>query len=414
MPVIRAVLVLLVSTFLMMGGLGSLGTLLSLRLDQAAAPPLAIGVVMAAYFAGLTVGALHVASVIGRVGHIRAFSAFMSLMSAAALGHALKLDPVLWAGLRLLEGYCMAGLFVCVESWLNQTAPTAVRGRVLAFYMISLYGGQGVGQWLLGLDRGGFVVFVLASMLFSVALVPVALTRQTPPTLSRIVALGFRRLYAASPLGIMGTVTSGLVTGAIYSLGPVTVRHLGYGAAEAGLFMSAAILGGMILQWPLGRLSDVLDRRRVLVGLYGGLCAVSLALLAAPAAGFAGLLLGAAALGGAAFAVYPTSVAHTNDRLAADEAVAASGGLVLGYSLGAVAGPLGAAALITAAGGIGLFLFTALVGAVAAGFGWWRMQVSPPVPQEEQAPFVALPRTTPLASGMAEAAERGDGAAGGP
>ncbi len=398
---LRALMALFLAVFLAMGGAGTLTTVLSLRLDAEAVGAVTLGAVMAAYFFGLTLGSLSAHWAIRRVGHIRAFAAFLSLFSAAALGHALTTDTLAWGGLRAVEGYCMAGVLICVESWLNQKATALNRGKILAFYMVCLYGGYGAGQFLLRLDHGGGAVFAASSILLSVALIPVALTRQSPPELPTVASMGLRRLYEGSPLGAAGALVSGVVSGALYTLGPVYALRLGYDSAHAGLFMGATILGGMVLQWPLGWLSDHFDRRRVLVGVFGGLALVGVWLAVAPPDLLPWLLAGAVLYGGMVFVVYPLSVAQTNDRLEATEMVAASGALVLLYSVGATIGPLAASVAVKMMGGAGLMAFTALASAALVAFGLWAMRRRPPVPADLQGPFVAMPRTTPVVGVLA-------------
>ncbi len=397
--IIRSALALLVAVFLMMAGSGPLGSMISLRLDASAAVPVAVGIIMAAYFAGLTLGSLFAYRIVLRAGHIRAFTAFVSFLSATALVYAIHLDLGLWAMLRLAEGFCMAGVFVCIESWLNARATAQTRGRILALYMVSGYFGQAGGQFLLNLDDDtGFLPFVAISILLSVAVVPVALTRMSPPPLPDVASFSFRRLYRASPLGIVGTVASGLVLGSLYSLGPIFARAVGLDLSDTALFISVVIFGGVLLQWPLGRLSDRFDRRVVIVCVMAGLLAVSLGTAATAGLGRDPLLVAAVLFGGAAYSLYPLCVAHTNDHLAQAERVSASGGLVLAYSIGATAGPLAASAVISVTGAQGLFLFTAAVGATTMAFGLWRMRVRPPVPSALQGRYQTLPQTTPVAA----------------
>lgn len=397
--IIRSALALLVAVFLMMAGSGPLGSMISLRLDASAAVPVAVGIIMAAYFAGLTLGSLFAYRIVLRAGHIRAFTAFVSFLSATALVYAIHLDLGLWAMLRLAEGFCMAGVFVCIESWLNARATAQTRGRILALYMVSGYFGQAGGQFLLNLDDDtGFLPFVAISILLSVAVVPVALTRMSPPPLPDVASFSFRRLYRASPLGIVGTVASGLVLGSLYSLGPIFARAVGLDLSDTALFISVVIFGGVLLQWPLGRLSDRFDRRVVIVCVMAGLLAVSLGTAATAGLGRDPLLVAAVLFGGAAYSLYPLCVAHTNDHLVQAERVSASGGLVLAYSIGATAGPLAASAVISVTGAQGLFLFTAAVGATTMAFGLWRMRVRPPVPSALQGRYQTLPQTTPVAA----------------
>lgn len=395
----RPILSLLCGVGVLMLGNGALGSLLGLRLAGGDAGPVVVGLVTTAYFGGVTAGSLYGYRVVARVGHIRAFSAFASVLSAASLAHALAADPVLWAVLRLVEGFCMAGLFMCIESWLNDKATNQTRGQVLSLYMVTLYGAMAAGQQLLNLDDSGPVVFMVVSMLLSLALVPVALTRTTPPTLPDVASFGLVRLYRASPLGVAGVFVSGAVTAAIYGLGPVFATMSGFGVSGTALFMTVLILGGVALQWPLGRLSDLFDRRAVLVGLSTALTVVSVVMVQAGVQ--AGdidrlLALGIAALfGGISYTLYPVSLAHTNDHVDKADLVSASGGLILANSMGAVLGPLAASAAMAAMGPRGLFAFTAAAAFAATLYGVWRTSVRPPPPAEAQGTFRPLPQTTP-------------------
>jgi len=395
---IRPVLVLYTASFMMMAGMGTLTTVLGVRLAGAGLSTLQIGAVMAAYSAGLTLGCLFAYRLVLRIGHIRAFTAMASLLAALILLHGLLSPPLIWLGLRLVAGYCMAGLFICLESWLNQNATADNRGQVLAFYMISLYGGQGLGQFLLPLSDGAtpVTIFVLLSILLSAALVPVALTRQTPPTLPEISAFGIRQLYAASPLGLAGVVLAGLVLGAFFALAPVYLQQSGFDGTGTALFMSSAILGGVALQWPLGRLSDRFDRRTVIVGLFTALAATAAAIGLWQGPPLYGLLALAALFGGLSVTIYPVCVAHTNDFLSQHDLVPASGGLILGFSVGATAGPFLASAVMAGVAAPGLFLFSAGVAGAGALYGLWRMRMRPALPNERQGSFQPLPRTTPV------------------
>lgn len=388
---------LLLSVVLMMSGAGALTTVLSVRLDGAGVSAGLIGLTTTAYFAGTIFGSVTAGRAVSRVGHIRAFAVFTSLLSAATLGHVLTETAVGWGILRVVEGYCMAGLLICVESWLNQTAQAGNRGKILALYMICLYGGYGAGQFLLGLPgMGGAAMFAVLSICLSVALVPVALTRQTPPPLPQMKSFSIRKLYAVSPFGVVGAGASGAMTGTLYGLGPVFALKLGYDAEQAGQFMSAAVLGGVLLQWPLGWLSDLFDRRTVLVGLFAALVCAGLGAALLPDGAFSAVLVAAVFLGGLTFAVYPVSIAQTNDHLEPDDMAAAGGGLILLYSAGAAIGPFLASTAMEQWGAVGLPLFSCVIAGGAALFGVWRMRVQPCVPAQEQGPFTAMPRTTPM------------------
>jgi MFS family permease len=263
--------------------------------------------------------------------------------------------------------------------------------------MISLYLGQAAGQYLLNLDQSAApsIPFLVASVLVSLASIPVLLTRIAAPLTGNAMPYSLRRLYHTSPLGVTGAVLTGMMLGAFYGLAAVSVRRIGLDLSATAMFMSVVILGGVALQWPLGHLSDRYDRRRVIVFTFGG-AALVCAGLALTQGGGAQLFALGALFGGLSFALYPLCVAHTNDRLEAEERIGASGGLVLLYSVGAALGPLfGSAAMILPIGG-GLFAYIALCAAAALGFGLWRQTATPPVPPDTQQAYQILPRTTPI------------------
>jgi MFS family permease len=390
-------------------GSGLLGTLVGVGLADMKAGPTVSGLVMAAYFLGLILGALRVSRIIARVGHIRAFAALASIFSAAGLIHGFLADPWLWGLLRLIEGFCMAGLFMCAESWLNARGTPETRGTLLSVYMITTYFFQGLAQFLLVLgDTNGFLLFAVVSILTSMALVPVAITRMPAPDLPDISSFGLPRLFRVSPTGMTGALVAGLVLGAFYSLGPLYARSVGLDLTGVAAFMSAVIIGGLLLQWPLGRLSDRMDRRLIIAGSSAALTLASLILAGGQWMGIdlslpldRWVFLGSAVLYGAVVTtVYPVSVALVNDRLDPGDMVSASGGLLFAYSIGAVVGPLVASTAMEGAGPAGLFLFCALVAAGMAAYSMMRMRVREAAPDEEKQPFQIVARTTPVATEM--------------
>ena len=395
---IQPVRSLLLSIFMLMSGSGFLATLISIRLERAGSGTMAIGMVATAYFGGLVLGSLRAGDVVRQVGHIRAFAAFVALLSASTLAYALLAHPLFWSMLRLIDGVCVAGVFICLESWLNDRAEPQMRGSVLAAYMVALYSGQAVGQLLLG-AAGAYpaIPFQIASILISLAIIPLCLTRSSAPAPVEATAFSIRSLLAASPLGTIGALATGLMLGAFYGLAAVHVRRLGLELPETARFMMIVILGGVALQWPLGRLSDRYDRRAVIIVSFAIVLLVSLA-LALTGSGGIGLMALGALFGGLSFALYPLCVAHCNDRLLESERVTASGRLVLLYSVGAACGPVCAAGVMTASGTWGLFLFIAMCAGLALVLGLWRQRASDPVPSAEQQEFQIMPRTTPMAS----------------
>jgi MFS family permease len=386
-----------------------LGTLLPLRMGMADFPPFVVGMVMSAYFVGTVFGVFLGGRLIANVGHIRTFAALASILSATAIAHPFLVAPLPWGILRLVYGFCLAGILMCTESWLNERATNEIRGRVLSLYMTTVYLGQGGGQFLLFLDdKQQFTLFIVASILFSLALVPIAVTRVREPAPIEPVRLRLKELYGLSPLGLSGAFASGIMLGGFYGLAPYFAQQTGLGFEGAAKFMAAAIVGGLALQWPMGRLSDRFDRRTVFGGVALAVCVTSFAFFALPEGGQAPLFVLAAIFGGALFTLYPLCVAHTNDHIGPGDLVRASGGLIVTYGIGAAIGPVAAAGLIGFVGPFGLFVFIGAVALAIASYTFWRMGQRSAPPAEQQGPFQPVPRTTPVASHLDPRAESGE------
>lgn len=386
----------------MMLGYGLLGTLLAVRMSMEGVSPFIAGVVMAAFYAGQMVGALHVRHVIEGIGHIRAFAAFAALFAAAALIHVLMVDPIMWGVLRFAEGYVVAGLFMCIESWLNDRASNQTRGAIFSLYMVILYGANAATQFLLTTaDTKSATLFMVTSILLSLALVPIALNRGPAPALPEHSPFGVRKLLAVSPLGMMGCVASGLTLGPFYAIAPRYAERLGFDTWGIAMLVASGILGGMLGQWPIGRLSDRIERRKVLFGVAVLVTVTSVALvgltlwLQASAVSMGWplfVLIGLLGIG--AFTLYPLSVAHANDFIESHHFVAASGALLLAFSVGATIGPIASSALMEAIGPAGLFVFTGVSCFGLALFALWRHKVAPPAPEESKGRFEPITSTS--------------------
>lgn len=394
-----AVASLLIGVALLMLGSGLLGLVLPIRLSAEAVPTSITGLVMSGYYAGLMLGALYGKRFIARVGHIRAFAAFAAIASSGALTHALWFDPWAWMALRILTGFCMAALFAAIESWLNEKSGNESRGQVLSLYMITSYLAMGSGQLLVNLwEVDGFEPFFLIAILISLSLVPVTLARVAGPEIATAKPLSFAALYRISPVGVLGAFSSGLIQGGFYGMAAVFARAIGMSVFEVSLFVGSAVLGGLLLQWPVGRLSDRFDRRTVLFWVLAAATLIAVGEIALTQMGgqLLQLLLLTGLYGGAATAVYPISVSHAYDYVERDRLLSASSGLLLSYAVGATAGPLVASALMQAVAPGALFAFIAAVTAAFSMFVLYRQRRRAALPSEEQATFVPLPTTTPV------------------
>ena len=333
---------------------------------------LVTGLIMSAYFAGFIFGTFACPAIIRRVGHIRAFAAMASIASCLPLLHVLWIGPWFWGFLRFVTGVCLVGLYIVVESWLNVVASSDQRGKVFAAYMAVSGVSMALGQWLILFgDRFGFVPFALVSMLFSFALVPITLTPVSEPEPIEAPKFGLIALFTISPIGVIGAVGSGLLSGAFYSLGHVFGQGVGFSERGIATFMAATILGGAVMQWPVGHLSDRFDRRWVLFW-------VCLACACVAATGFylarqyeESLIYLGILYGGLAFTVYGISVAHVNDLIDPAKVLEVAGGLLLLHGVGATAGPTLAGVLMDFMGAESLMLYFAAVLALLAASIWY-------------------------------------------
>jgi len=405
---LRSIAALLLSYGLLLMANGLFATLLGVRTSIEGFSTEVVGIVMAGYFLGLLTGGRHAVRVVASVGHIRAFAAFASIMSASALVHVLWIDPFAWFFLRFIAGFCMAGMIMVSESWINERATNQMRGRVLSFYMITNYFGSGCGQFVLPLgDPGKFHLFSVASIIFSLALVPVLLTRAQAPRPTTTARMKIKELYAISPLGIVGVFCAGLVNSAFYAMGPLFAKGIGLSTHQISVFMASAIFGGLLLQWPVGRLSDRLDRRWVLAGVALLTSVACLLIVNFSHAGSPTPLYAAtAAYGAFVFTVYSLSAAHINDFADRGKLIQVAAGLLIVYGIGASIGPIIAAFSMGKLGPAGAFLYSTTIMALLGGFALYRMSRRASKTKDERAPFVAIPSTQFMSDKLYAAARK--------
>lgn len=397
---------LLLSVALLLTGNGLQGTLLPVRASIEGFGELSIGVLGASYYSGFVLGCLMTPRLISRVGHIRVFAAMVAVASATPLLHALVVTPAFWWILRALTGLCLASIYLVIESWLNERSTTANRGTIFTTYTTVNYAVLTLGQLLmLTDDPKNFPLYTIASILVSLAAVPVAMTRSPQPAPVASARLSFAGLFRISPVGVMGCVVVGLANGSFWALGPAFVMQSGFGVREVALFMSAVVIGGALSQWPFGRLSDRVDRRLVIMAACAASAAAGLALVAAGLIWPALTVIAGALFGVFAFPVYALSVAHTNDMAVGSDFVAIAGGLLLINGIASVIGPLLAAAAMAWAGPAGLFGFTAAIHGGMVLFTLYRMRQRAAPADTQKTDFVSMPATAPVRADIDPRAE---------
>ncbi len=391
-----SIFALLLATGLLLSGNGLFGTLSAVRANIEAFPLPIIGMLMSAYYAGFILGCWYNPYLVKRVGHIRAFTALAAIASVAALFHAIIVDPIAWLVLRSVIGFCFAGLAMVTESWINENATNDNRGRLFSLYRVVDLGSMTMGQVLLvAADPQGFQLFALVSMLICLALVPIALTTATAPRPIVSAKLNLSKVMRVSPFAALGVLAAGLANGAFWGLGPVFVQNSGYETGMVAAFMSSVIIGGVLAQFPVGALSDLFDRRHVLVGVavVGAFASLGVAVsvpLGVSAFLFAGFFFGAMSL-----SFYSLAVAHANDRAEQTDFVEVSGTLLLLFGMGAMIGPFLGALTMDVFGDVALFFYAAVIQATLSLYGLYRIAVTDRVPLGEQDDYVAAPRTTP-------------------
>lgn len=364
---------LLSASFLLMGH-GVLTTLLPLRALSEDYSSFQVGVLGAAYFSGFGAGALLGPYAIRRAGHIRTFAAVVAVICIAVLIQAMLTMPIVWWVMRAATGFCLSTLYIVIESWINEKATNEDRGLVFSVYTMINLSVISAGQLLTTLaDPVEFTLFAVAVILFSASIFPVSMTRNIAPAPTQDVRIRARYLIALSPVAMVGALAIGLTNGAFWSLGPVFAQRDPSDTGMVAAFMSTSVIAGALGQWPLGRLSDRVDRRVVIIGAAMGAALAAGGHVAAVYYWRVGILPCAAIFGFFAFPLYAICAAHLNDFVESDGYVEAASGLLLVYAAGAVVGPMLAAASMDHFGNEALFLFTASVHGSLVLFAIFRM-----------------------------------------
>jgi MFS family permease len=393
--------------FLFMAGNGLQGALLGNRAEELAFGDVITGFVMSGYFAGFMLGSLFVPKMVGRVGHVRVFGAVAGLASSSILVHAIFEYSSVWLLMRLVTGFAYSGMYILAESWINDKASNETRGSLLSVYMIVTMFGMMIGLLLLSTgDPLSTDLFILVSVLVSIAVIPILMTAASVPEIQEPESISLYRAFYISPLAVAGMAMHGITSSILFGMGAVYATKLGLGLGEISLFMASAMLGALLLQYPLGRLSDSIDRRTII--LIVQILAVLAAVLAYFAENFSFyfILLGAVLYGGTHTPLYSLYIAHANDYLNPNQIVAMSSKLVMINGAAAVSGPPIVGYMMNLFGPSAFYPTMAFIHFVAIAFVVLRMFARQSVPTEAQAPFIAVPtRSTPMVATIHPEAE---------
>jgi MFS family permease len=376
--------------FLMMGR-GLIGVLVGVRAELEGFSTNTTGIVIASYFVGFLAGSQVTPRLLARVGHIRVFSGLASIVAVAALGQALWIAPVPWIAMRLIFGFCIAGLAVVAESWLNEAVTNENRGRAMAVYMVVSMGGVGLGQLLLGGgDPAELTLFLVAGALVALAVVPVSLSVASSPEFHLPPKQSPREIWKAAPLGVVGALFAGMANSALLGMGAVYAAQVGMSIPRTALFVGAAALGAVVLQWPIGQLSDIIGRRPAILWVAAGATAVALVGIGLDPNGL--LIIGVMFLfGGLSYTMYSLALSHVIDVLPAGQAVTASSTNIFVTGVGAIFGPLIASVAMSWIGPDGFWWTIALAFTAIGLFAILRLIVRPTIEGLSPEPYMAVP-----------------------
>jgi len=386
---------LMLSTFFLLAGSGLTGITLPLRAGIEGWSPVLIGWIGFGYALCFTAGCVIVPRMVRRVGHVRVYAVLATLLAMSLLFHALIVHPLAWIAFRGVAGFALAGAYMVVESWLNEKATNDSRGQIFSFYMIMNMVGLMAGQFMVLLgDPATTTLFIIAALLYAMAVIPTGLSNAVSPQPLTQVTLDLRKLYRNSPAAMVGMLMVGIIAGIWNFQSPVFAELIGLAGNQIPLMLALAMISGAIFQLPLGRASDRMDRRYVMVfaGIVGVGCAVAYQLVPG-AASAPGIFINVFILGAVLFPVYSLVVAHANDYAEPSEFVEISSGLLVVNGAGAMIGPVLSGFLIDGMGPGGFFLSLALAFGLFGGYAAWRITQREAVPADEMTDYTYMPST---------------------
>jgi MFS family permease len=388
---------LLAAAAILLAGNGLQGTLITLRAGQEGFDASLIGLMGTGYYGGFLLSCLFTTRLIRAVGHIRVFSGLAAIAASVSLTMVLWIEPLSWIVLRFLAGYCFAGLFMVIDSWLNAAVSNEARARTLSVYRLLDLAAVTGSQFLLPVfGADGFEIFAVMAILTTLSLVPVSLMDRSSPALPEESRFSIKAVWDISPLACIGCITIGLTNSTFRLMGPLYASEIGFDTAGIATFMSAGIIGGAVLQLPLGWLSDRLDRRWVLLIATLGAAGSGFLLSWAGGSSHVMALTGIFLFGAFALPLYSLSAAHANDRAKPGQFVLIAAGLSFFFSIGAMAGPPIAAQVLKLFGADFFFTYTSLVHLAFVGATFWRMAARGTPDMKAKKRYATLLRTSPF------------------
>jgi MFS family permease len=378
---------------------GLQGTLIGVRAVVEGFSFISTGFVVAGYYVGYLTGSIVMPIFLKRVGHIRVFAALASLASIAILLHSVFIEPYMWFFIRILTGISLAGIYVIMESWLNDKSTNKTRGQILSIYMIITFAFLGMGQFLLNLsDPAKVDLFILVSILLSFALLPILLSITEAPNMINPKSFSLKELFIKSPLGFVGAFFTGLAHSAIFGYGAVYAATKGLELFEISIFMVIVTSFGALFQWPIGYISDKIDRRIILIGVTFLASGLSLFIVASSYISLIIFFILLAIYAGMSLPMYSLTIAHTNDYLQQDEIIGASSAIAILVGLGAICGPVIVSLFMNIVGANGFFIYLFIVHGLLGLFGLYRM-AKRAKPADLESQYTPLPRNI-SAAGM--------------
>ncbi|MDG1970725.1 MAG: MFS transporter [Paracoccaceae bacterium] len=403
LAVLRSSWALLLGILLLMIGNGLQGTLLGVRGNIEGFDPALLSYVISAYFIGFLGGSKMAPGLIRRVGHVRVFAAMASMISAAFILYAAAPNLIAWAFLRLMVGFCFSCVYVVAESWLNDASDNEHRGQALSLYVIVQMLGIVTAQGILSFgDPAGYGLFVLISVLVSISFAPILLSVSPAPVYQATKGMTLRELFNVSPLGFVGSFAIGAAFSALFGMSSVYGTEVGFTLDEIAIFVASIYVGGMILQYPIGWMSDRMDRRLLIVGVTATACAACLGAIAVGDSFYIGLGM-AFLIGGMVNPLYSLLIAHANDYLDHEDMAAAAAGLVFVGGVGAIGGPVIVGQMMSILGAWAFYLYVLITMGSVSLYGIWRMTRRAATPVDETASYAAVsPRSSYVVVDMAQ------------